>query len=426
MVNQWFLDLRDSLRRGGAADVAAVLSVTVSVQGLIVASQFLIAFMVKPEQLGLIRWLEASFAVALLATSCGMPSISFRLAALHTGTEGRIDLVARATMLTSLAVALVLLGSLVVYSTFRSMATGPDWATLLAMAGALWPANIARVGVAIVQGGQLSQRLWARLLAFSGAAVLALCTLTWQFGVEGWVVGRYGVELGLAALVVHALLPSGARPGHVLRQRLHDLRGLLWMGTTANFAFLIRAVSDNLPILLLRASLGTSEELGWFGFASLAIFMPTLLLSVLVQAQLPGLVQSVGDAPGFSRSLSGLQRRLLYGAAAGACLIFAFALLVSWRLLFSAYSAAVWPLCILGASLPLRALILTAGAAAVAHGRYAISSILAIVEMIVVSCFAWSGHGSGATDMSLAVLGASALSVIPALALTQSCRNTGK
>ena len=415
--------MRELIRSAHTRDVAAVFAVTASVQGVVVVSQFLVAFAIKPEQLGLIRWLESAFAIALLATSCGMPSVAFREAALRPSTANRISLMARAAVLTSLAVTLVLLVAVAADFTVEQVSSAPGWATLIVMTGALWPANVARVGVAIVQGGQLSKSVWGRLAAFSSVAIALLYLITWMLGVKGWVVGRYIVEFGLAALVVHALSHAGSKPEHSVAPGARDLRDLLWIGMTANFAFLIRAISDNLPILLLRRStLGALEQLGWYGFASLAIFMPTLILSVVMQTRLPGLVQSVGDAPAFTRKLSDVQGQLLRGAALGSGLIFVLSMLVHWKLLFAAYAPAAWPLSILGASLPFRALILTAGAAAVAHGRYAISSVLAALEIVVVSVVSFSGHASNATDMALVVFVASALSVLPALALIRSLR----
>ena len=425
-MKQRLFECIERLRRSYALKFVVVLAVTVSVQGVVVVGQFLVAFAVEPDQLGLIRWLESAFAIALLASSCGMPSVTFREAALSTSPSRRFALIVRAGLVTTLSVGFVLLISIAAYFTFEQVSTSLGWVALIAMAGALWPSNVARIGVAIVQGGQLSEVVWSKLLVFSIAAAGLLFATTWLAGVNGWIFGRYFVEFGLAVLVVHQLSPRQPKLSHVLKHGFHDLRGLFWVGTTANFAFLIRAVSDHLPILLLMATLGKTAELGWYGFASLAIFMPTLLLSVLMQAKLPVLVQSVGNLANFQRNLSDLQLYLLYGAAVGACLIFALSMLIHWKFFFTDYTSSAWPLLILGASLPFRALIMTAGAAAVAHGRYAISSVLAMLEILVVLCFSFSGHANAATEMALAVLVASALSVLPAFALTQSCRRTSK
>ena len=415
-------DLGERLRRVGSPEVAAVLAVTVSVQGLIVLGQFLIAFLIKPEQLGLIRWLESAFAIALLATSCGMPSVAFREAALCTSAEARIQLIAQSAVLTSATVTLLFLVASVAYISVDRASTVDEWAVLIPMAGVLWPANIARIGVAMVQGGQLSKVVWPRLLVFSGAGVGLLCGITWLTGVKGWVTGRFVIELGLALLVVHTLVPQRPRLHLLFPDRRQRLRDVFLRGSSANFAFLIRAVSDNLPILLLRATLGAQSELGWYGFASLAIFLPTLLLSVLMQAKLPGLIQSVHNHTEFRKKQSRAQTHLLIGAVFGSCLLFGLAIFLHRTTVLANYAAAALPLLILGLSLPFRALILSAGAATVAHGRYAISSVLALAEIFVVLVVWFFGAANTATEMAVAVFGASALSVLPALSLIRYCR----
>jgi len=423
-VKRRLLNLRDRVRRSSALDVGAVLAVTISVQGLTVVAQFLIAVAVGPEQLGLIRWLESAFAIGLLATSCGMPSVVFREAALCGSAGERFRLFARAAVIASSAAGLVFVVGLGAYGTLKLLSATAAWAMLAAMTGALWPANVARIGIAMIQGGQLSRAMWPRLLTYSGAAIALLSSATWMFGVKGWVTARYVVEFGLATLVVHALAQPHLELAGLAGSR-RDLQRLFRLGSSANFAFLARAISDNLPVLLLKSDLSSPSELGWYAFANLTILVPTLFLSVLMQTRLPTLVQSVHDLPEFAKQLSRTQRELLRAGGVGFCVMAGLAFLLHWKVALADYTNAAWPLVILGATLPFRALILTAGSAAVAQGRYAISSILAFTEIAIVMVAALGGRANTATEMASAVLGASALSMLPALALIRFSRKTG-
>lgn len=403
--------------RGKVLDIVAVLALTVSVQGIVVGGQFLFAFVAKPEELGVIRLLESAFAIALLASSCGMPSVVFREAALSAGVAGRIALIVQASILTSLVVGVVLLAGGALYAVTGWGVTGHAWAVLIAMTGVLWPANVARIAVSAAQGAQMARMIWRKLLVYSCAAVTVLFFLAQMYGINGWVIGRYTVEFGLAILTVRAMSAGSRKENGAMVSAFGGIRGLFWLGATANFAFLIRAVSDNLPILLLKAGGGVPEQLGWYGFAGLAMFVPTLLLSVLLQEKLPTLVLSIERREEFDLRLAELLRRLLWGAALSAGLMFVLSLLLYSRLIFTNYATAASAMFLLGVSLPFRAVVLTAGGAAVAHGRYAISSILAMTEIVVLLACSLAGFVDTAAKMAFAVFVSAIFSAVVATML---------
>ena len=126
-------------------DVGVLLAVTISVQGLVIGGQLLVAFVVSPEELGAIRWLESAFAILLIAASCGIPSIAFREAALCSGPVARSRLFRRSVFLPLVLALLVIFVGTASYFRWASEFHDDAWLYLLAASGVLLPANTARV-----------------------------------------------------------------------------------------------------------------------------------------------------------------------------------------------------------------------------------------------------------------------------------------
>jgi hypothetical protein len=368
----------------------SVLALTISVQGLVVAAQLFAAGFVEPTVLGRIRWLESAFAITLLATSCGMPSLVFRESAMTDREGHRSRLLIDAAVLTALATLVTVLAGFVMWNYVRRPAW--DWAgwALIVMAIALIPANAARIAVAVVQGSQQSRQHAPRLAVISGAGVLVLSVGAAWGATTIWVGLRVVVESILATVLWQRLLVARALAGWS-RGCPGRLYGLFRTGFGANYAFLVRVLADNLPLLLLPIVLGQGTEVGWYGFANLVLFAPMLLMSTAMQSRLPALIRSIRNVTEFTALAGAATRHLMAIAMLWCVAILAFAGILHAGWLMPSYSGAAAPLAVLTLGLPARALVLRAGAAAVAQGWFARSSVLALCEILVVAVAFASG-----------------------------------
>jgi hypothetical protein len=396
------------------SDHTSILIITLSVQGLVVAAQFLAAVFVEPDVLGRIRWLESIFAIALLATSCGMPSIVFRQAAFPENRDKHCGLVIAPVLLTTFASLILIMLGLVVWATSVEFASKLTEPALLLMAFALIPANATRISIAVAVAAQLSKELAWKLCILSCLSLIGLAVGASMANVLGWALLRLTVETTIA-LFIWKLFWSGVKVVRPLAaptvRRLYEL---FHCGVAANYAFLIRVLADNLPLLLLPFAGAQSKEVGLYGFANLLLFMPLLFMGTFLQSRLPSLIVSIRDERAFQGLVNAISLNLSRKALAwsGVILIISWLLSLGWG--FSQYTGAAAPLAILCLGLPARALVLVAGAAAVAHGWFAKSSILAITEIVVVVTVLGLGSAKNAFEMAVSATFALWVAVLPA------------
>lgn len=391
---------------------ASVLLVTVSVQGLVVAAQLLAATVVEPTVLGQIRWLESVFAIAVLATSCGMPSLTFREAALVDQRDGRARWVVDATVLTSIASFFGILIGLAAW--FFGLWSVPDWAgpMLLFMGVVLIPANAARVAVASVQGAQLSRQHAPRLLGFSLLGIALLACGSVLGGARTWVILRIVIEGVLVGLIWWPLF-SGVM--HGFSWKTFSVAGLFKLfsaGFGANYAFLVRVLADNLPLLLLSNVVGMSVQVGWYGLANLLLFAPMLLMSTAMQSRLPALIQNARDEVQFTALTSAAIKGLLIISMQWCSVLLVGSAILRTGWLLPQYAGAGDLIAVLALGLPARALVLVAGATSVAHGWFARSSVLTLTEIAIVAFALFQGI-QDATQMAVAVSIALWVTVLP-------------
>ena len=385
-------------------DVGVLLAVTISVQGLVIGGQLLVAFVVSPEELGAIRWLESAFAILLIAASCGIPSIAFREAALCSGPVARSRLFRRSVFLPLVLALLVIFVGTASYFRWASEFHDDAWLYLLAASGVLLPANTARVGIAIIQGAQVARLYWRWLVVVTLVGVAVLVGGGFLHGLRGWIAGRYLVEFGLAMFVAIAL---------IRRDRQHELdsvfgihsswQALFKVGASANLALMTRVLSDNLPILLLKAYALRQVELGWFGFAGLILFAPLLLMSVLMHHFLPSLVMLHKEPEAFRYTLGNTNKALMLCAVLGALCVAFFALLIHF-VASQSYADSAPAILLLAVTLPFRARIMTAGSALVAHGQYGTALALNLLEVVAMLILMAVFKADTATTMAAVVL----------------------
>lgn len=360
-----------------------VLILTACIQGGVLISQFLSAFFLTPNQLGVIRTIESILSIVVLGTSVGAPTLAIReIAALQGDVE-------RAQLLKRLICMELMVGSLVVIVLLlmRSVLSGAMVAHASMIAGVALLSNTIRVIAAFLQGTQTASTFSIRVVTLTFFAVGIVCLMSWSFGVEGWVIGRYigesAVLIGMLLGVRHYLHGSGGFNRHMLPNW-----SIISLGITANLALFVRLLCDNLPILALAAAKVPTDQIGFFGLASLVLMAPNLILAVTMQVELPRLVGQL-HAPALVRERFGRLMRNMLSMA----MLFFFLVVVAWFInrqwLRLAYTPTMNALFLMSFALPLRAITLSMGTAITALGKYRVSVYINIVEVIITGTCAY-------------------------------------
>jgi hypothetical protein len=401
----------------------SLLALTLSIQGLPIAGQLLVAFLVGPTTLGDIRWLESVFSILLLATSCGMPSLVFRRSALLVRSDMSLSFAVVALALTALVGVVVLLGGglIALAGLFPNLPTQHLY--LILIATTVLPANAIRILVAHAQGAKVTKNIHLQVLIFSSISILVLASLTLLFKTNGWVIARLTLEFTLAVIIwrlLRQLKPSSARLEIPTFKAIFEIGS---KGVGPNYAFLVRALADNLPILVLYKLVSVDEEAGLYSFATLLIFGPMLLLSTVMQAELPRLIQSTVERSAFEKCCNLAARKLFKITAAGVLSMFLIGLLLHLSDYMIRYTGSAMPLILLAVGLPARAFLLLAGGAAVARGWFAISSSISFVEILIIVCVIVSGLVHDASSMALGVAISTWCAMFPAFFLLRAAKN---
>jgi O-antigen/teichoic acid export membrane protein len=395
----------------------SVLALTLSIQGLPIASQILVGLMVGPTTLGEIRWLESVFVLALLATSCGMPSLVFRQSAVFALYNESLSFAIIALTLTTLASCVFLAATALLTLIGFAPSIPTQQAYLFIIIGTLIPANAIRILIAHTQGREATHHVCLQVLGFALVAILTLGCAALVFGTGGWVVARFTLELALVLilwLLIRRLAPTTFSPAIPTFRMLGKIGA---QGLAPNYAFLVRAFADNLPILILPKLLNSRDEIGLYSLATLMMFAPLLLISTAMQAQLPRLIQASGNRDEFAKSFAVASRKVYKLTAAGLCIMTTIAAALHLNVLGSQYSNAAALVLLLAAGLPARAFLVVSGGAAVARGWFATSSMIAIFEIIFLGCAVLFGLITNVVHMAVCVTLATWLAALPAYLL---------
>jgi O-antigen/teichoic acid export membrane protein len=400
----------------------SLLFLTLSIQGLSIAAQVVVAILVGPTTLGDIRWLESVFTILLLATSCGMPSLVFRQSALIPRAESALSFAVIAlTLTTIISIAVLLSGGFI--ALIGMMPTIPTQTfSLLLIATAVIPANIIRILIACAQGAELTHRIYIQVLVFSFGAVLTLAYFTFLFEVKGWAAARCIIELVMAMYIWRLLRQLMRGSSDFKTPTLKVLSETCVKGMGANFTFLVRALADNLPILVLYNFVSVYDEVGLYSFASLLIFGPMLLLSTVMQAELPKLIKSVNDRNLFNKCCKDASRKIFLITTVGILIVFAMCIVLHLNDYFGQYGGAVTPLILLTAALPARGFLLLAGGALVARGWFAISSLISLSEIMCLLSLFIAGLIDDAYSMAIGVVITTWFAALPGYFLLRSAK----
>jgi O-antigen/teichoic acid export membrane protein len=217
-------------------------------------------------------------------------------------------------------------------------------------------------------------------------AIVAVSISAKYGGVEGWVMGRYigeGVVLiGFAHSVRYYLM--GVR----FSRDVLPGWSVVVLGMTANLALFVRLLCDNLPILTLAAAKIPTDQIGFFGLATLVMMGPNLILAVTMQVELPRVVSVLSDDLLVHERFRKLLRNML-GIALLCLGLVLFAWLVNREMLHLQYTPTINALAVMSFALPVRAITLSIGTMFTALGKYRFSVYVNLAELIVVGAFAY-------------------------------------
>ncbi|MET3449192.1 hypothetical protein [Ralstonia sp. 1138] len=360
-----------------------VLILTVCIQGGVLISQFLAAFFLVPSQVGVIRTIESILSIVVLGTSVGAPTLAIReIAALREARQ-------KAVLLKRLICMELIAGSLVAAALLwtRGFWSGEMMHYASMIAGVALLSNTIRVVAAFMQGTQTASLFSLRVVVLTCSSVGIVCLMARVFGVNGWVIGRY---IGEATVLVGMLL--------AVRHYFGDAGGfncdmlptwhIVSLGVTANLALFFRLLCDNLPILALAAAKIPTDQIGFFGLASLMLMGPNLLLSVTAQVELPRLVAQLHTPVLLCERFGRLVRNMVALATAFLVLVF-IAWFINYKWLALSYTPTINALFIMILALPMRAATLSLGTLITALGKYRLFVYVNIVEAVITAVFAY-------------------------------------
>ncbi|SEA62476.1 Membrane protein involved in the export of O-antigen and teichoic acid [Paraburkholderia sartisoli] len=360
-----------------------VLILTACIQGGVIISQFLAAFYLSPNQVGVIRTVESVLSIVILGTSVGAPTLAIREIAALRGDDERSALLKRLICMELIVGALAILGMLLV----RGLIKGEMLRFASMIAGVALLSNTIRVIAAFVQGIQTAAAFSVRVVILTLVAVSTVCFASWYGGVDGWVAGRYLGEAAVLIGLVHGVRRYFIGTGWFERATLPNWH-VISLGITANLALFIRLLCDNLPILALAAAKVPTDQIGFFGLATLVLMGPNLILAVTMQVELPRVVSVLSNAQLVSERFGKLLRNMLSIAFAFLGLI-----LLGWmfnrEFLHLTYTPTINALCIMSFALPLRAITLSIGTMFTALGKYRFSVYVNLAELAIVGGFAY-------------------------------------
>jgi O-antigen/teichoic acid export membrane protein len=360
-----------------------VLILTVCIQGGVLISQFLAAFFLVPSQVGVVRTIESILSIVVLGTSVGAPTLAIREIAALQETRQQALLLKRLICMELIAgslVAAALLG-------MRGFWSGEMMHYASMIAGVALLSNTIRVVAAFMQGTQTASLFSLRVVAVTCLSVGIVCSMARAFGVDGWVVGRYIGEAIVLGGMLLAVRHYFGVTGGLTRDMLPPWH-IVSLGVTANLALFFRLLCDNVPILALAAAKIPTDQIGFFGLASLMLMGPNLLLSVTAQVELPRLVAQLHTPVLLRERFGRLVRNMV--ALATAFLVFAF---VSWFINYKwlglTYTPTINALFVMTLALPMRAVTLSLGTLITALGKYRIFVYVNIIEAIITAVFAY-------------------------------------
>lgn len=336
----------------------------IAVQGATFVSQLVIARLLPPAAFGVVRVVEVTLGLALVAGSAGLPSLAIKsVASLGTaslqGTLLRrlLSLVIATSGAT--AILLMLVGPLLVASDVD------PW--LMRMAFLIVPMAVGRTCLNYFQGIQRIQRISLLSAASAVVSLVGVSLLVARYGMPGWVAGRFLGESLTAAIGLALCLPLMGR--REVLPPTHGTGALLSEGGALSLSLLVRAAMDAMPVLALGWFGVQSADIGFFGLGSLITAAVLLLPGAVSNVVLPRSVAAFQQGP--AAATASFRRMLLVTVVLTVPLsVLLWAVgpaLINW--LVPDYAPGIPLLRLLLVVVPMRALTTTCGAFLLAGDR---------------------------------------------------------
>ncbi|MDT3671428.1 MAG: hypothetical protein ROZ37_14000 [Aromatoleum sp.] len=403
--------LLDGLEQSG---LLPVLMVTVCIQGTVILGQFLVALILSPSELGVIRSLESALSVLVLVGSAGTQALSIRDIAEEQNPRRRM-IALRNIYLVVITGALIV--GLTVVGARALMRPSAIVDAVALCAGMVLLTNMLRATTGFAQGAALVQHCYRRLMVLSGVSIVLQISLAGARGIPGWIAARY---LGEAVTLIGLLIVlRRATPPVPWRAPLEwvELMRSVRHGSAVNLALVLRLLADSLPVLALTAFKVPTDRIGVFGLAMLALTSVTLPLAVLVQRALPKMVSALSRKGAMEAQMSELVRMTLLTGVVGAAALCAVSMIAYW-LIGGAYSSAFLFAAVLSWILPIKALALAYGTRLMVVRRYGASVWINLAEVALGGgvCFlgipAWGAQGAAVAVALGTVWSAAALCAV--------------
>jgi O-antigen/teichoic acid export membrane protein len=274
-----------------SAGVPHLMIASVAISGISYLQQLVIAKFVTPAEFATVRATESAVVALLLLASCGMPTLAVRLIA-EVQEHERGAMLRRLlgiALTASLLVAIVATG-------WSLLAPSP---TTKALPILIWVVLITSSTRVVYNYHQGVLKVRPASMVATGAATVAFGVLTllvWQFGLRGWIAGRFIGESFLLAGMLWMVRSVLRTKGQL--DAKYDNAFLVRFGLTVMVALFLRGALDSSAILLLGFVQTPAEDIGFFGLGTLAVTAMGLLPASLTAVVLPRMVTQLARDSG--------------------------------------------------------------------------------------------------------------------------------
>ncbi|MBJ9975652.1 hypothetical protein IAE35_07605 [Pseudomonas sp. S75] len=361
--------------------------VTACIQGGVIISQFLIAPFVEPGVVGVVRSLETVLALVVLGGSLGMQSIAIRdtAACEHRTTQQAV--LRQVFLLVLLTSSFVMLG---IYAVHKLILTTAISYYVFLTCGLVLVTNLLRVTTGFAQGVKAIHQVYLPLMFVTALGIVVHVVLTCYYGVQGWMAARYLTELSCLMAVWWRLRAYVVPALHLTRVKSSELRATGLSGLTINASLFVRLLVDSLPVLIMTALHVKTDEIGFFGLASLSLVLGLLPLAIIAQRAIPDLVEALQNPSALRGQFKALIKMMLLVSSAVAIALMGAA--GGWLLLVGGkYETAAHYVLLLALSLPLKAVTLACGTMLVALRVFGLSLKVNILEGALVAVILYFG-----------------------------------
>jgi O-antigen/teichoic acid export membrane protein len=352
--------LRTSLRRGWSAGLPHLALASVAVSGAAYLQQIILARLLNPADFGVVRTVEATLVVLLMAGSLGTPTLAVRYAPeLHAQRSGALlrQLLLLAFLGTTIVAIAVMAGTLL-------FGGGPIGATLRVIVWSIVFASGARVIYGFQQGRLDVRGIANVVIAVALVSITFTSLLAARYGLNGWVGGRLAGDAVLMAgslwVVRKYLFGPPVTPTHANRD-------LVTFGAAITLSFALRAGVDACALIILNIKGVNPEQVGYFGLGTLVATAILVLPGAFGALVLPRMVKRQKSQSGPAYMWWAMKWSLVFTVPL--CVLLVIAGPVLLRTVLPEYAPGALVIALLIALAPLRAAGAMAGNQLLAHSN---------------------------------------------------------